>query len=231
MGLRGLRKRFLSIIILLMALACVQVAPVHGIIWVVINPSLHQYIDLGQNLPFKSYAGGDHPPFSYQWYQNGSPVGADSSSWNFTASTLGTFGIYLLVRDHTNATFPSAVTLVTINPALKVEISPSAVTMNVNQSVTFIEYATGGTLPYRYTWWVGHTRQAGNSPSFTFTPSSVGDCNITCIVQDGSTTLYVAPRSTASVVVNTQPTSAPPNLSAFINFWRFRWSWSRYLDM
>jgi hypothetical protein len=57
-------------------------------------------ISVGQSQLFNSTVSGGTSPYSYQWYLNSTTVsGANSSSWNFTPTSLGYYTVYLKVND------------------------------------------------------------------------------------------------------------------------------------
>lgn len=54
----------------------------------------------GQSVTFTSTISGGYPPYTYQWYLNDVPVsGATSATWTFTPTTVGTYKLYLKIRD------------------------------------------------------------------------------------------------------------------------------------
>jgi hypothetical protein len=58
-------------------------------------------IQVGDSLTFTSTIIGGVPPYSYQWYLNGTPVSyAIFSSWTFTPTTKGTYNVYVVVTDN-----------------------------------------------------------------------------------------------------------------------------------
>jgi predicted transcriptional regulator len=75
-------------------------APVNPQLSVTISP-LTSTIYLSQSQAYTSdVAGTGTSPYSYQWYLNGNPVsGATSSTWTFTATSTGTYQIYVKVTD------------------------------------------------------------------------------------------------------------------------------------
>jgi hypothetical protein len=57
-------------------------------------------IYLGYSRTFTATVSDDKPPYSYQWYLNGSAVsGATSASWTFTPSSIGDYTVYVTVTD------------------------------------------------------------------------------------------------------------------------------------
>jgi YVTN family beta-propeller protein len=60
-------------------------------------------LGVGQSRTFNASVSGGAPPYSYQWYLNGSLVsGATSSSWTFKPSRAGVYIIYVKTTDALN---------------------------------------------------------------------------------------------------------------------------------
>ena len=57
-------------------------------------------INVGQSQLFTSTISGGTPPYSYQWYLNGVPVlGGTNPTWNWTAPSIGSDSIYVVISD------------------------------------------------------------------------------------------------------------------------------------
>ncbi len=75
-------------------------------------------LDVGQSQMFTSSVSGGTGPFSYQWYVNGAAVpGATASTFNYTASDVGSVTIYVRVTDSASVpvTAQSNTASVTVN--------------------------------------------------------------------------------------------------------------------
>jgi hypothetical protein len=171
-------------------------------------------MDVGQSHLFTSTVSGGMSPYSYQWCLNNSPMsGMTSPSWAFSPSSSGSYTIYLNVTDSVGNRVKSNVVLVTVNPAPSASISPSSVTLDVNQSQTFTSSVSGGTSPFSYQWYLNGAPVSGaTSSSWTFTPSSSGSYTICVTVTDSlgieakSSTVPVTVNGALSVTI--APTSA-----------------------
>lgn len=65
-------------------------------------------INVGDSVTFTSTVTGGTPPYSYQWYLDGTPVsGATSEAWIFTPTTSGVYYVYLRVTDDIGSTTQS----------------------------------------------------------------------------------------------------------------------------
>jgi hypothetical protein len=72
---------------------------------------------LGDSVSFTSSVSGGISPFSYQWCLDGSPVlGANSASWTFTPTSVGTYYVYLEVTDECNSTTQSSTARISVTP-------------------------------------------------------------------------------------------------------------------
>ncbi len=163
---------------------------------------LSAVIDLGQYVAFTSSVSGGTPPYSYQWYLNGSAVaGANQSSWTFTPTSTGYYLVHLNVTDNAGGEAKSNVAQVTVNPLLSVSIQPISSTITLGESVDFTSTISGGTLPYNCQWYLNDTAVSGaNNPSWNFTPTSTGYYLVCLKVTDGASA--VALSNEAEVTVN-----------------------------
>jgi hypothetical protein len=76
-------------------------------------------IYLGQSVQFNSTVSGGSPPYTLQWFQNGSSVpSATSSTWSFTPAVSGTYGVYLNVTDNIGENAQSSTIVITVLPPL-----------------------------------------------------------------------------------------------------------------
>ena len=76
-------------------------------------------IYLGQSVQFNSTISGGSPPYTLQWFQNGSSVpSATSSTWSFTPAVSGTYGVYLNVTDNIGENAQSNTIVITVLPPL-----------------------------------------------------------------------------------------------------------------
>jgi plastocyanin len=161
-------------------------------------------LDVGQSKVFTSSVSGGTPPYSYQWYLNGTAVsGANASTWNFTPRFVGFYNVYVNVTDSASATAKSNTASVTVNPRLTVSISPTSVTIDVGQSVTFRSTVAGGTSPYFCQWYLNGTRVSGaTNPRCTFTSISLGFYSVYLNVSDSASVDPFAISNIVSVTVN-----------------------------
>ncbi len=112
-------------------------------------------LNVGQSKIFTAIASSTDVS-SYQWYLNGTPVGANSASYAFTPSATGAYSIYCDVNDSSAPPFSvaSKTAEVTINSALTAPtVSPSATSVDQSQSCSLsFTSVTTGTSPYTYQW-------------------------------------------------------------------------------
>ncbi len=92
-------------------------------------------------MTFTSSVSGGSPPYSYQWYLDGSAVsGATSPAWTFAPTSLqpiGNYTVYMIVTDSLLYTAQSNSAIVSVAPALTVQISPLSASALVGQPITF----------------------------------------------------------------------------------------------
>jgi hypothetical protein len=141
---------------------------------------------VGASQTFSSTVSGGAPPYSYQWYRNGTAVsGATSASWTFTPTSAGTYMIYLRVADSNTAIVNSNTATARVETPLSVTITPTQVKMYVGQSQMFSSSVSGGTPPFSYQWYLNDTAVLGaTSSNWTFTPRSAGHYKVYVNVTD-----------------------------------------------
>jgi hypothetical protein len=157
---------------------------------------------VGQTKLFTATVSGGTASFLYQWYMNGSAVsGATNATWTFTPASAGSYAVYVEVTDAANVTATSNTATATVNAALSVSISPSSVTLNVDQPQLFTSSVSSGTSPYTYQWYLDGIAVPGATfSSWTFTPTSAGSYTIYANVTDSVGVQTTS--NTATVTVN-----------------------------
>ena len=135
-------------------------------------------------------------PVSYQWYDNTTgpylPVsGETGSTYTFTPSTSGIYGVYLVATDSRSVSVQSGTSIVTA--VFSVSIAPASATLSVvlGESQTFTSTVTGATTPYSYQWYDNVTGvfqpvAGAVSSTYTFTPSTSGVYGVYLVVTDST---------------------------------------------
>ncbi len=158
-------------------------------------------MDVGQAELFTATVSGDTASFLYQWYLNDSAVsGATGVTWTFAPASAGYYTVYVEVTDAANFTATSTTANATVNSALSVSMSPTSITLEVDQSQTFNSTVSGGTSPYTYQWFLNGSVQGETLSSWAFTPTLAGSYTIYANVTDNIG--VQATSSTATVTVN-----------------------------
>lgn len=133
-------------------------------------------ISLGQNVNFTSTVGGGVPPYSYQWYGNGTIVlGVNSSSWDFTPAATGSYYVHLNVTDNVGDTAASSDASVAVTPpaSLVASIASSSTAVYVGQTVNLSSTVIGGVPPYTFQWLLnGSFIPSATLANYTFSPNS-----------------------------------------------------------
>ena len=164
---------------------------------------------IGEAVNFTSSVSGGVPPYGYQWCLNGTIVlGATSSEWEFAPTPLqliGNYTVYLLVEDSLMLSAQSNSAIVTVAPALTVQISPLSASILVGQQVAFTATnVSGGYPPYSYEWFLNGNPVPGVTlDNWTFIPTASGTYNVYLKVTD--TTNNTALSETARIITQLHP--------------------------
>lgn len=178
-------------------------SPIPPPLSVSISP-LSASILVGQSVTFTSTVSGGIPPYSYQWYLNGSAVpGATADSWTFTPVSVGVYEVYLNVTDSSGNIAISQIATVSVASQITVSISPMSMAVIVGEPVTFTSTTSGGYPPYTYQWYLnGNPVSGATSDTWTFTPTESGIFYVYLKVTDdkGNTAQSETARITVSAV-------------------------------
>jgi len=168
-----------------------------------ISPLLASIL-VGESVIFTSTVSGGIPPYSYQWYLNGSAVpGATADSWTFTPVSVGVYEVYLNVTDSSGNIAISQIATVSVTPQITVSISPMSMAVIIGEPVTFTSTTSGGYPPYAYQWYLnGNPVSGATSDTWTFTSTESGIFYVYLKVTDdeGTTAQSDAARITVAAV-------------------------------
>ncbi|GEM_PF-5104604 len=137
---------------------------------------------------FTAEVTGGLPPYTYQWFVNGTPQDVDSPYFNFRTETLGFYQIWCNVTDAEGATVKSNVANCTVSAlSLEVTVSPAVVSINLGECQTVTASVVGGTPPIQYQWYKNGTTPIGTNSSklqINATEWGVGVWTLHCNVTD-----------------------------------------------
>jgi hypothetical protein len=119
----------------------------------------------GQNASFSVVASGT-TPFTYQWYFNGSSLGAGAQSSTLTLNAVDTSkaGNYSVVVANAGGSVTSEVATLTVNMLPGITTQPQSLTVTQGQSASFSVLASG-TAPLSYQWSLNGTALSGATSS------------------------------------------------------------------
>jgi len=165
-------------------------------------------IDVGQSQKFTSIAGGGRPPYTYQWYQNGTAVpGATGANWTFTPTQSGHYNVFVRVTDSLNNRANSnVVSDIRVYDQPSVSISPISTNKTIGGSQQFNSTITGGLAPYAYQWYYtnGTAISGATASTVVYKVNFTGTYIIYLNVTDSLN--YRVQSNTATLTVYSQPT-------------------------
>lgn len=149
------------------------------------SPSI---IDAGQTVNFTSAVPvGGLAPFSYRW--NGLPSGCVSSATSRDTCTPGRGGLFNISVSLTDANgyvVNSPKLAYLVNSTLSVNLTASAPTVDVGQTLVFSTSVSFGSPPFSYVWSgpAGLGCSPSGAPSLSCVPTSPGTYQVTVTVSD-----------------------------------------------
>ena len=184
-----------------------------------LRPYSSTTMDVGQNQVFTATAYGGTSPYTYQWYQSGSEVGTNSTSYEFDPSSVGSFLLNVNTTDSSSVpvTVESNLDSITVNSALVapiVSVDHGTVDQGQTSSLTSTVVTTGSS-PYTYQWFEmapggSYSPISGaTSSSYSFVTSgstATGSWSFEVQVTDSASTPVTVTSVPVSVTVNGAPT-------------------------
>jgi len=173
----------------------------------------------GSPASFTATVSGGTTPYSYNWnFGDGTAAGTSNPALH-TYSTPGNYTVVLTVTD-ANVKTATASHIVNIRPAsLAVDFNFTPASPRVGQSVNFTATATGGTVPYTFTWTFGDGSTAsGRSVLHSYTAAGSFTTIITTSDSGGQTstvskTVNISAHGTTTIVT-CSPSSVVANQSS-----------------
>lgn len=132
--------------------------------------------------------------------------GASSSTCTFAPTSRGRYNIYVNVTDNLGHTVKSNTATLVVNNAPSVTITPTSITIDVNQSQIFSSSVTDGTPPYTYQWYLNDVPVPNaTSSSWIFTPTSIDSYTVYVNVTDSVGVTAVSTVSQVNIIPEFQP--------------------------
>jgi hypothetical protein len=139
-----------------------------------------QTAGLGSNATFSVTVYGA-PPFVFQWYFNGTPLGSPATGTNFSSCTLTNVGTnqagnysVLVINDYGSLPSSNAVLTVGVFPP-SIGLQPASLRAMIGNSVSF-SVSVSGTPPFSYQWRFNGTNLL-NATNAAYTIQAVGAAN------------------------------------------------------
>jgi uncharacterized protein (TIGR02145 family) len=170
--------------------------------WCAAQTSPDLVVCVGQSFTINSNTAAssdadDSPALSYEWLQDGQPVGGATSATYESSSGINTPGEYSFTRVATAGTCAPATTApvvvkVVANPAYPVITAPASGVAGIDYVFTTLAY---GAADYQYQWVDNGGEASGNSYTFSAATTGVLTAAVKVVVNGGCETL----QSSASV--------------------------------
>ena len=174
---------------------------------VTISATTPTTIDKGQTVTFTNSVTGGLPPYSISYsvssLSGGITFGGYFINGNVITFTLtGQYTVTSTVTDSLkNSASSTNSATVTVNPLPSITLSPSSMTIDSGNSVTFTNTTSGGTAPYTFIW--SFPASQGITPSGnTFTFADTGNFTVTLTIVDA---VGVVASASSNVTVNPSP--------------------------
>jgi hypothetical protein len=148
---------------------------------------------------FTAETTGSGVPFSYSWSINGSAMPGNSSEFNHTFASAGSYNVSVIVTD-TNGNANTSYMIESINPALAVSIVAGYLKVDVSVQDIFSAQVSGGTGGMSYAWSILGSAFSQENTSYSFNHTGYFYVNLT--VTDGI-------GNTASASITVQVYSSP----------------------
>lgn len=199
-----------------------------------VNPALvppevsssSSFLDQGQTFSLSaSEASAGTAPYSYQWYSKAPSAsnytkinGATQLSYTFITSSqteVGKWGFVLNATDSASNsnTVSSQAASVWVNPPPTVSVSPKLAILNEGSTKTFTAFASGGSGPFTYEWFLDNLKVGENDISYLYT-ATYGAHTLHAKVTDSANPPQSATSKPVAITVNsplTTPTASTIN--------------------
>ncbi len=199
---------------------CVSGSPAtSNTVTMVVNPVLNAGISIspsannicaGTSLTYTASTtnGGSTP--AYQWRVNGSNVGSNNASFNYTPANNDVVTCVLTSNATCINGSPATSNTVTmvVNPLLNagISISPSANDICAGTTVTYTASLTNGGSTPAYQWKVNGSNVGSNSTTYSYMPSD--DDVIICVLTSNATCVSGSPATSNGVTMVVNPVLA-----------------------
>lgn len=129
----------------------------------------YKKIDLGQSEVLKANTTGGTGNYTYAWFVNNVKAVANQSTFTFIGDNPGNYNVYAVVHDNQNDSFKTNNSTINVNPAVKIQLTPSTQTILITQTASLQNITTGGEAPYNYTYvYNSNVTQKGNNFTFKY---------------------------------------------------------------
>ena len=169
-------------------------------------------MDVGQSPKsfLASASGGSGSYVSYRWYVNGSVQSGQTSTFSFSAGSVGTYLITATVTDSLGTTSNQSIpTSVIVSSSPTVTISPAGTLQkNVGQTQILTATPSGGSGTIHYQWYVDSSTVGNDSSIYSYIVPGAPH-SVSCRVTDSASVPVTSPPSNAIVIMSNPKLEAP----------------------